>query len=469
MRSAYVLALSLAALLAAGCVTSSSVSCEAGRICPAGLVCDDVHDGCAYPEQIAKCAGMPELTPCSYAGVPEGACFEGVCLAAGCGNGSVNGMEVCDDGNRLHGDGCSADCLSDETCGNGFVDVVKGEACDDGNRVAGDGCQSNCTFPTCGDGVLDASRMEQCDDGAANSDTPDAACRTTCLVKRCGDGVVDTGEVCDDGNVSSGDGCSANCGSHETCGNDVIDLAANEQCDDGNNTNGDGCQSNCKIARCGDGFVDTNLFEQCDAGAANADVTDAACRTNCRPKRCGDNITDTNEVCDDGNLAPHDGCTPDCRSNETCGNGYIDVLEDEVCDDGDRQNHDGCNQCELEHATWQRAQPGTPLARRGPSLAYDAARRRLVLFGGSYNGVFLGDTWEWDGATWTNVTPPTISPPARAYARLAYDASRHVAVLFGGDGDGGRLADGWEWNGEGGVQEPRGRNVPTTQTFPGRT
>jgi hypothetical protein len=33
-------------------------------------------------------------------------------------------------------------------------------------------------------------------------------------------------------------------------------------------------------------------------------------------------------------------------------------------------------------------------------MAYDAARSRLVLFGG-YNGTEnLNDTWEWDGTQW---------------------------------------------------------------------
>jgi cysteine-rich repeat protein len=36
-------------------------------------------------------------------------------------------------------------------------------------------------------------------------------CRTDCTVPRCGDGRHDGGEVCDDGNNRSGDGCSADC------------------------------------------------------------------------------------------------------------------------------------------------------------------------------------------------------------------------------------------------------------------
>jgi cysteine-rich repeat protein len=37
------------------------------------------------------------------------------------------------------------------------------------------------------------------------------ACRKTCTIPKCGDGILDGGEVCDDGNTVSGDGCSATC------------------------------------------------------------------------------------------------------------------------------------------------------------------------------------------------------------------------------------------------------------------
>jgi cysteine-rich repeat protein len=36
-------------------------------------------------------------------------------------------------------------------------------------------------------------------------------CRTDCTVPTCGDGILDAGEVCDDGNTTGGDGCSADC------------------------------------------------------------------------------------------------------------------------------------------------------------------------------------------------------------------------------------------------------------------
>lgn len=38
-----------------------------------------------------------------------------------------------------------------------------------------------------------------------------AGCRQDCTLPRCGDGILDAGEVCDDGNNASGDGCSADC------------------------------------------------------------------------------------------------------------------------------------------------------------------------------------------------------------------------------------------------------------------
>jgi cysteine-rich repeat protein len=36
-------------------------------------------------------------------------------------------------------------------------------------------------------------------------------CRLDCSIPACGDGILDGGEICDDGNTTSGDGCSADC------------------------------------------------------------------------------------------------------------------------------------------------------------------------------------------------------------------------------------------------------------------
>src|SRR3569623_784781 len=130
--------LSGAAVLLAGCVDDHLTACGDGTACPAGRVCDEMHHGCAAPDQLTACAGAAARAACHPAG------FDGACLVPGCGNRVVEPGEQCDDGNHVGDDGCSADCRSDEQCGNGVVDGAIGEACDDGNLASHDGCNSRC-------------------------------------------------------------------------------------------------------------------------------------------------------------------------------------------------------------------------------------------------------------------------------------------------------------------------------------
>jgi hypothetical protein len=76
-------------------------------------------------------------------------------------------------------------------------------------------------------------------------------------------------------------------------------------------------------------------------------------------------------------------------------------------------------------------------------MAYDAATRTIVLFGGRVNGVQRGDTWTWDGSTWTQQAPAT-SPHRRADAAMAYDAATRTIVLFSGPVT---YRDTWTWDG----------------------
>lgn len=75
-------------------------------------------------------------------------------------------------------------------------------------------------------------------------------------------------------------------------------------------------------------------------------------------------------------------------------------------------------------------------------MTYDASRQRVVLFGGSNAGgtIRFGDTWEWDGAEWTQIAD-TGPSPRRRHA-MAFDSSRGCLVLFGGEE--GRHSDTWE-------------------------
>jgi cysteine-rich repeat protein len=127
----------------AACVQSNAVTCDDGSLCPSDRVCDLTHHLCVESDQISACNGKADLDTCMF-GMTDGICHEGTCLEAGCGNGRLDPGEICDDGNQLALDGCSADCMSDETCGNGIIDLTKTETCDDGNLVDHDGCTSTC-------------------------------------------------------------------------------------------------------------------------------------------------------------------------------------------------------------------------------------------------------------------------------------------------------------------------------------
>lgn len=94
-----------------------------------------------------------------------------------------------------------------------------------------------------------------------------------------------------------------------------------------------------------------------------------------------------------------------------------------------------------------------PSGRGSPSMAFDSARNVVVMFGG-YDGTGrLCDTWEWNGTSWSQKSDgtscgTTTKPAGRSFAGMAFDASRGVTVLFGGNGTGGAfLGDTWEWNG----------------------
>src|SRR6266849_6082974 len=101
---------------------------------------------------------------------------------------------------------------------------------------------------------------------------------------------------------------------------------------------------------------------------------------------------------------------------------------------------------------WEPESPlQSPSARTFAASAYDSKQNRVVLFGG-WNGIGpLGDTWQFDGTTWTNLAP-AVAPPAASNAAIAYDPVREVSVLYGGSTDTAVSADTWEWDGaHGGV------------------
>jgi hypothetical protein len=111
---------------------------------------------------------------------------------------------------------------------------------------------------------------------------------------------------------------------------------------------------------------------------------------------------------------------------------------------------------------WQRAAAANgPDARGWPAAAYDSLRQRIVLFGGRDQLTVRGDTWAFDGASWTQLAPP-VSPSARHGAAMAYDAARDRIVMRGGLTSllGNLVTELWEFDGATWQLVPQGGGDP---------
>lgn len=100
---------------------------------------------------------------------------------------------------------------------------------------------------------------------------------------------------------------------------------------------------------------------------------------------------------------------------------------------------------------WTQLAPNAAMALHGYfAMAYDPSRNVTVLYGGENtlagNTVVLGETWEFNGTTWTMRTP-AATPGRRTKAAMAYDAGRKQMVLFGGNNGTNLLKDAWTWDG----------------------
>lgn len=66
------------------------------------------------------------------------------------------------------------------------------------------------------------------------------------------------------------------------------------------------------------------------------------------------------------------------------------------------------------------------------------------MFGGQNGSSYLGDTWTWDGATWSQVNSNAQGPASRSNHVMSYDSRRRKTVMFGGRNS-GNLDDVWEF------------------------
>lgn len=218
-----------------------------------------------------------------------------------------------------------------------LVFALAAQACSDGSDSGTSTFQVDETILSPGEAPIgrfapgDGGAARGADEGDASIDCdahPDACAPTSV----CGDGKAGLGESCDDGNTTPGDGCS------------------------------EACQVEAPYWACafGSPCVDVRDCEALvDAGLAG----DGGCVQPPKPAVCGDKIVDPGEACDDGNVAPNDGCSLDCKAIEAnwacptpgspcvstmvCGDG--EITGSEQCDDGNTTSGDGCSAtCAIE-------------------------------------------------------------------------------------------------------------------------
>ena len=104
---------------------------------------------------------------------------------------------------------------------------------------------------------------------------------------------------------------------------------------------------------------------------------------------------------------------------------------------------------EWDGVNWtQGSSNSLPYPRSFTSMVFDAHIGKTILFGGDYLRPYaLGpsnDTWEWDGGSWTQDWTAT-DPTPRLGQSMAYDSARGRSVLFGGTNGGTAFFnDTWE-------------------------
>jgi hypothetical protein len=116
----------------------------------------------------------------------------------------------------------------------------------------------------------------------------------------------------------------------------------------------------------------------------------------------------------------------------------------------------------FDGTAWAQQAVSGPSARLGAIAAANALCSNIVLFGGltgSNSNDDLGDTWTWDGASWTEQQVP--APPARVWSAAA--ALNGTVVLFGGTDATGTLGDTWTWDGAHWTQQDVNGPGPRTQ------
>ena len=129
------------------------------------------------------------------------------------------------------------------------------------------------------------------------------------------------------------------------------------------------------------------------------------------------------------------------------------------CGNGDRAwLYDGSD--------WSEGPAGLP-SRNGLSMAYHVPSGKTVIFGGSVACTYVprGDTWEWDGSAWRDVSLPGLPPP-RWGMPMDYVPASDGLIGFGGGAYGPGTAETWLYRPEGQGGGPCGCHEPAPSPAP---
>jgi cysteine-rich repeat protein len=214
------------------------------------------------------CAAECVPKPITEVGAHDGCCPPGAnmtadpdCVAT-CGNKVVEPGETCDPPSDCPVCPTNNACLmvtssgSAQTC-TASCQVTQITACKNGDGCCPASCtrsnDSDCS-KSCGNGVLDPG--ETCENNGGN------LCRTSCDDGKGCTTDIKTGSaancnvVCTSIAITTprnGDGCCPPIGANANSDNDCVPMCGNmklegdEECDDGNLTSGDGCSATCKV------------------------------------------------------------------------------------------------------------------------------------------------------------------------------------------------------------------------------
>lgn len=113
---------------------------------------------------------------------------------------------------------------------------------------------------------------------------------------------------------------------------------------------------------------------------------------------------------------------------------------------------------------WTLQSPGTvPATRAYQAMAWDG--NNVVMFGGFLAAsTYYTDMWSWDATDWTQLFPATTPDMSRSDYRpgpMCYDGNIGGCTMFGGSYSGGALAETWTWDGSDWTLQSPGSSPPS--------